>query len=217
MMVVGIPAYEQVRGILREEIISGIISPNTHLTMLDVAKRFGISHMPVREAFQWLQGEGLVKVLPHRGARVLSLTNDYVKDIYELRAVIAGLLARQSIDYMKPAVIARIDRIHEKFCNAAKLQDTTKLLALNSAFHEEIYGMGRNKEAQKTYKLYVDLLGTLRLRFGLSEVRIKEMIQEHSQIIDALHAKNKDRIEKAVRKHATGAMNNMLKLINERS
>jgi len=216
-MDIGIPAYEQVRGILRDEIISGVIPPETHLTILDTAKRFGVSHMPIREAFQWLQGEGLLTVLPHRGARVLSLTSDYVRDIYELRSVIAGLLARQSIAYLKPAGLARIDRIHRQFCDASELKDLTRLLALNTSFHEQIYGLGRNREAQKTYKLYADLLGTLRLRFGLPKGRIKEMVQEHTEIFDALRARDEDRIEKAVRKHAEGAMNNMLQLMEIKS
>lgn len=214
MICIASPAYEQVRGILREEIISGVIPPNTHLTILDVATRFGVSHMPVREAFQWLQGEGLVRVLPHRGARVLSLTHKYVQDIYELRAVIAGLLARQSIDRITPTTVERIEKIHKQFCKAAKLKNIKKMLSLNSTFHKEIYELGRNQEAQKTYKFYADLLGTLRQRFGISEARIKNMIMEHSEIIDALHARDGVQIEQAVRKHATGAMNDILKHFN---
>ena len=173
--------------------------------------------MPIREAFQWLQGEGLLKVLPHRGARVLSLTSDYVRDIYELRAVIAGLLARQSIVFLKPASLAKIDKIHQQFCDAAEIKNLKKLLALNNSFHEKIYGLGRNREAQKTYKLYADLLETLRLKFGLPQVRIKGMVQEHSEILDALHAKDEVRVEKAVRKHAERAMNNMLHLMEKES
>ena len=216
MVGIGIPAYEQLRGILRDEIISGIIPPDSHLTILDIAKRFGVSHMPVREAFQWLQGEGLLTVLPHRGARVLSLTREYVRDIYELRAVIAGLLARQSIAYLKPSVLARIDRLHQQFCDAAELGDPVKLLSLNNAFHEKIYGLGRNREAQKTYKLYAGLLGTLRLRFGLPKARITEMVREHSEILDALRSRDQDRIEAVVRRHAAGAMDNMLQLMEKK-
>ena len=67
------------------------------------------------EVFSSLQGEGLLKVLPHRGAYVLSLTTDYVRDIYELRGIIAGLLARQSISRLTPERLAELDDIQNRF------------------------------------------------------------------------------------------------------
>jgi DNA-binding GntR family transcriptional regulator len=216
-MGIGSPAYEQLRDILRNEIITGMIPSSTHLTIIDTAKRFGVSHMPVREAFQWLQGEGLLKILPHRGARVLSLNINYVRDIYELSAIIAGLLAQQSAVHLKPALLAKIDKIHNQFCTAAELKDQTKLLALNSSFHDNIYSFAKNSEAQKTYRLYVDLLRTLRLKFGFTQARIKEMVQEHTEILDALHSKNKDLIQKAIRRHYEGAANNIIHLMEKNS
>jgi DNA-binding GntR family transcriptional regulator len=209
-MEIGVPAYEQLRDLLREEIISGSIPPDTHLTILGVAKRFGVSHMPVREAFQWLQGEGLMKLQAHRGARVLSLTSDYVRDIYELRGIMAGLLARQSISYFTPESLAMLDHIHKQFCKAAKKEDLDKLLSSNHSFHNNIYMLGRNHEAKKTYKLYAGLLGTLRRRYGIQPPRLKKMIEEHSKILEALHAGDGNRVEKLVRLHGDGAMNDIL-------
>lgn len=216
-MDIGSPAYEQLRNILRNEIITGIIPSGTHLTIIDIAKRFGVSHMPVREALQWLQGEGLLKILPHRGARVLSLNINYVRDIYELSAIIAGLLAQQSAIHLKPTLLAKIDKIHKQFCAAAELKDQTKLLALNSSFHDNIYSFAKNCEAKKIYRLYVDLLRTLRLKFGFTQARIKEMVEEHSKILDALHSKNVDTIQKTIQRHYEGAANNIIHLMENNS
>ena len=214
-MEIGVPAYEQLRDLLREEIISGVIPPNTHLTILGVAKRFGVSHMPVREAFQWLQGEGLLKVLPHRGAYVLSLTRDYVRDIYELRGIIAGLLARQSISHITPAILMKLDKIHTRFCKAAKQSEFGKSMSLNNSFHENIYMLGQNNEAQRTYKLYAGLLGTLRRKYGIQSARLEKMIDEHSGILQALHSKDEILVEKLVRNHGEGAMKDILSMMEK--
>lgn len=209
-MEIGVPAYEQLRDLLREEIISGKILPDTRLTILEVAKRFDVSHMPVREAFQWLQGEGLMKLQAHRGARVLSLTSDYVRDIYEIRGILAGLLARQSISYLSPDSLAMLDHIHNQFCKAAEKEDFEKLLSSNHSFHNNIYMLGRNHEAKKNYNLYAGLLGTLRRQYGIHPPRLKKMIEEHSKILEALHAGNGNRVDKLVRHHGDGAMNDIL-------
>jgi DNA-binding GntR family transcriptional regulator len=212
-MEIGVPAYEQLRDVLREEIISGVIPPNTHLTILGVAERFGVSHMPVREAFQWLQGEGLLKVLPHKGAYVLSLTLEYVRDIYELRGIIAGLLARQSLSKMTPKVLAKLDEINTRFCDAVRQDEIETAMSLNISFHENIYMLGRNSEAQRTYRLYAGLLGTLRKKYGIQSARLDQMIHEHTDILTALHAKDEKRVEKLVRSHGEGAMDDILSMM----
>jgi DNA-binding GntR family transcriptional regulator len=214
-MEIGVPAYEQLRDLLREEILAGVIPPDTHLTILGVAKRFGVSHMPVREAFQWLQGEGLLKVLPHRGAYVLSLTRDYVRDIYELRGIIAGLLARQSISDMTPAILTKLDKIHSRFCKAVNQNEIDKSMSLNNSFHENIYMLGRNNEAQRTYKLYAGLLGTLRRKHGIQASRLEKMVDEHSGILQALHSKDEILVEKLVRSHGEGAMEDILSMMEK--
>jgi DNA-binding GntR family transcriptional regulator len=171
--------------------------------------------MPVREAFQWLQGEGLLKVQPHRGAYVLSLTNDYVRDIYELRGIIAGLLARQSLSYMTPAILVKLDKIHTRFCDAAKRNNLNILISLNNSFHENIYMLGRNMEAQRTYKLYAGLLGTLRRKYGIQSARLEKMMGEHTEILQALHAKDEILVEKLVRLHGEGAMKDILSMMEK--
>ena len=212
-MEIGVPAYERLRDLLREEIISGSIPPDTHLTIVEVAKRFGVSHMPVREAFQRLQGEGLINLQPHRGARVLSLTIDYVRDIYEIRGIMAGLLARQGVSCLTSECLGMLDRIHEEFRQAAAGNDVDRILSLNSSFHNKIYMLGRNREAKKTYRLYAGLLDTLRRKHGIQPPRLKQMTAEHSRILEAVHAGDGILTENLVRLHGEGAMSDILAML----
>jgi DNA-binding GntR family transcriptional regulator len=214
-MSITVPAYEQLRDLLREEIISGKIPPNTHLTIAEVANRFDVSHMPVREAFQRLQGEGLLKLQPHKGARVLSLSAEYVRDIYELRGIVEGLLMRQSIPHLTDSRLSELDDIHQQMSEAAEQGASRKALKLNVLFHRAIYKSAKNQEAQKIYERYAGLLGTLRRKFGFSQTRLQKMLQEHSDILEALRSRDESRAEALARIHADEAMKDILLFVDK--
>ena len=215
-MSIGVPAYEQIRDIIREEIISGAIAPGTHLTILSVAKRFNISQMPVREAFQWLQGEGLLKVLAHKGARVLALDINYVRHIYEIRGVIEGLLARQSISNISDATVLKLEKINERYREIIKKNNRMKIRSINKEFHKNIYLCSSNSDALNIYERYEGLLASLRRKYGFENKRLKEAVNEHDDILAALRAKNGHRIERLIRTHITMAMNEMLSFLQNK-
>jgi DNA-binding GntR family transcriptional regulator len=212
-MTIGVPAYEQLRDLLRSEIVSGLIPPGTRLVIADVAGRFGVSHMPVREAFQSLQGEGLVKFVAHRGAHASSLTPENVRDIYEVRGMIAGLLARQSIASLTPAVLNELETIQATFCEAVSQNNLKLVIEQNNRFHTTLYKLGKNREAQRTYQLYAALLGTLRHKYGIQPARLEKMKEEHSAILMALHSRDESLVEKLVKAHGEEAMNDILSMM----
>jgi len=205
--------YEQLKDILREEIISGNIPAESRLTIADVANRYGVSQMPVREAFQWLQGEGLIKVLPHKGARVLSLDINYVQNVYELRGVIEGLLTRRSIPHLTQPAFIKLDKIHETLATAAKKNDTKTILTLDGEFHRHIYKFSGNPEAKDVYERYAGLLRALRYKYGFTKERLTGMVEQHAHIVEALQMGDETRIEILAREHALGAMNDLLSLM----
>jgi DNA-binding GntR family transcriptional regulator len=210
---IAVPAYEQLRDLLREEIISGKLQPCVRLTIAEVAKRFGLSHMPVREAFQSLQGEGLVEITPHKGCRVLSLDIKYVKNVYEIREMIEGLLARLSAMYIKPEKLAQLTRLHNKVYEAYQEKDLKKWIKADRDFHYNIFVISDNAEALKIYTRYYSLLISLRSEFGVSQKRWKIVNEEHSAILKALKEKDQNLAELISRQHSVGAKKDMLKML----
>jgi DNA-binding GntR family transcriptional regulator len=206
-------AYEQLKDILREEIISGKIPAESRLTIAEVANRYSVSQMPVREAFQWLQGEGLIKILPHKGARVISLDVNYVQNVYELRGVIEGLLARRCLPHLTSSELEKLDDIHESLIREASDNDTKTILKLDGKFHQQIYKLSDNPEAKDVYERYAGLLRALRHKYGFTQKRLTGMIEQHHQILRALKAGNEDRLEKLARAHALGAMIDLVSLM----
>mgnify|MGYP002682749710 FL=1 len=89
-------AADQAYRLLRHDIVGGILPAGAHLAETDLAEQYGFSRTPIRESLRRLQSEGLVEVIPHRGARVIDWHNFDVEGIYDLRAAVEACLARRA-------------------------------------------------------------------------------------------------------------------------
>lgn len=206
----GVPTYAALRDHLRTEILTGVIPADARLTTAFLVERYGFSQMPIREALQALEGEGLIEIQPHKGARVLPLDPRRVRNIYELRTVIESLLARLSLPNLTNAATAELAKLHAAMKVVAAKRDSAALFALNHQFHDLIYGHADNAEALAIYDRYASLLGSLRASFGFSAERMQRMIREHGEILDALRKQDPERLEAVVRTHCDGAKEDLL-------
>ena len=211
-MKIGTPAYEQVRDILREEIVSGVIPPKTQLSILGIARRFEVSQMPVREALQWLQGEGLVIGTPHKGAHVISVDTQFIKNVFELRGAVEALLAQTSLAHISDSDIRRLESINEAFSKRIRISDVNDILSVDKDFHLTIYSYSENLIAIEIYQKYRNLIVTLRRRYGFTKRRMDEMIEQHARIIEALRSKDERLLEHLIKEHRKGAMIDLLDL-----
>lgn len=188
--------YAALTDLLRQEIVSGKLPAGSRITVADVASRYGVSQMPVREALQCLQGEGIVVLLPHKGARVLSLDAHFVNNMYDLRGVIESLLARLALPNLTNAVMARLDEIWQQIDLAAKNGDEKGLLALNGEFHRLLYRHADNPIALEIYNHYSGLMGTLRQKYGEGPGRLEEISAGLAEVLDALRAQDAERLSR---------------------
>lgn len=209
-MNVGLPAYEQIREILREEIITGEIPSGTNLKKAELADRFGVSPMPVREALQWLKGEGLVSALPHRGYKVISIDEDFIRNIFEVRTAMEELLARNSIPHRADSDIDKLIAINEKIAALSNHEQLNEIVSLDKLFHTTLYQYSTNPIASEIYEKYRALIYTLRKNCGFSSNRLAEITDQHSEIIDSIMKGNEGDLEKLIRKHKNGAMDDLL-------
>ena len=209
-MNVGQPAYEQIRDILREEIISCKILPDTHLIKADIADRFGVSPMPVREALQWLKGEGLISGLAHRGYSVISIDENFIRHIFEIRTAMEELMGRRSISLITQSDIQTLTRINDQLSAIGDRKNIEKIQALDKSFHRTLYRHCDNPISSEIYEKYRALVATLRKRHGFGPKRLPRMVREHSKIIEALIKENATVLEKLIRKHRTDAMKDLL-------
>src|SRR5918992_4459068 len=117
---------------LRSEIQHGTLAPGTRLRQNDVARRFGVSTTPVREAFAQLQAEGLVRIDPHRGAVVFHPSVDDVLEFYEIREALESLAVTHAIPNLRRDVGRELGALIERM---RRTEAARRWLTLNDEFH----------------------------------------------------------------------------------
>jgi DNA-binding GntR family transcriptional regulator len=201
------PLRESIAESIRESIINGKIKPGERLLEPNVAKLLGVSRTPVREAFFQLESEGLVEVMPRKGAIVSEISIKDALELYSVRSVLEGLAVKNATQNITPEKIEELKNVNEILIKHAKKESDNfrEITALNNQFHDLI-----NREA-KNEKLYqtIELLHKQTMRYNyiyLSVMfRLKVSIGEHEEIIKLISEKKSDEAEKLMRKHVEDA------------
>ena len=134
---------EQVLARLRQLIMSGALTPGSRIDQGDLAQRFGVSVVPVREALARLQSSGLVRIVPHRGVFVESLSAEELIDLYNVRELLEEYAARLAAATLAESEIDALQSIADQMEAAARTNDYDTYLALNRDLHFTIYRAAR--------------------------------------------------------------------------
>ncbi|WP_321473892.1 GntR family transcriptional regulator [uncultured Paludibaculum sp.] len=205
------PVYLRVRERIRSEILSGVFPPGSRLKSADLSKRYKVSQMPIREALQMLQGEGLVTVLPNRGASVRAVDNRFIENMYDIRGVIDGLLVRRACKLMNDSEIFELHGVQAKYEEAAGAGQLDASLELNKEFHHIIYVAADNPEAMSMLECHWGLVDSLRRTFGFGQERIQEIISEHRQLLRALDRRDEELATRIALLHCEQAKADLLR------
>ncbi|MDP0926457.1 GntR family transcriptional regulator [Paracoccus onubensis] len=195
---------------IRRDIVNGKLAPGSRLRVDDLSKRYGTSHIPVREALLQLAGERLVILEPHKGAILRTVTPKFVADIHDARAAIEGLLVRRATERITAQQSDVLEDLCARYEAAAATGVDDRMSAANKAFHSFIAEVADNPEASYILDQGWDLVISLRYRFGLSEDRIAEIICQHRAIVEAIRSRDPDRAIKAVQLHCDSARDDLL-------
>ena len=207
--------YEALTDLLRQEIVSGRLPGGSRVTIAEVADRYGVSQMPVREALQRLQGEGLVVLLAHRGASVLTLDAQFVRNIYDVRGAVESLLARLSLPNLTNSNMARLADICAQVSVAAEAGDEKSVRGLNSEFHTLLYRHAYNPVALAIYDRYAGLIGALRNKYGVGPGRLPEIAAELVEVLEAVRAQDVERLALLVSRACELAKQDLLRLMDQ--
>ncbi len=191
---------QQVLEQLRDMILSGELPPDTWIDQNDLAQRFGVSVVPVREALARLQSSGLVRNVPHRGVYIEALSLDELVDIYHVREVLEEHAARLAAPNLTDADVTEIARQYALMAAAAERDDDEAFLEANRLFHFTIY-----RAARGSYLL--DILGQLwdsseryrRLQLLSFPERARTSLFEATAILAACRRRDADSLGTMVR------------------
>jgi DNA-binding GntR family transcriptional regulator len=177
---------ERVHAAMVHDIVRGSLAPGSRLKIADLCARYHVSQMPIREAVQRLQGEGLVVMTPNRGARVRSIDRRFISDIYALRAALLDIIYRDMFGNWSPELAKQLSSIQRRFDAARDAGDTAACRVENEHFHKFIIAQCSNGEVLRVMATQDLLVATLRSTIGYSEERLRVQTRDHWAIIEAI-------------------------------
>ena len=199
-------AKEKVAAELRKAILSRQMQEGEVLSLDSVATQLNVSAMPVREAFQILARDGLIQLRKNKGAVVLGITETYIKEHYQLRAILESSAAALAAD--PEADISEIESVYEEAAEALLEGNLRQYTDLNRAFHSEIWTAAGN---QKMKNMISELWNGLSMGSMVSEEDYaKVSIKEHERIWRAIKAHDQKEAQKAMYDHIMRSRDDML-------
>lgn len=200
-------AAETIRQVLEDEIAGGKLAPGVRLEELDMARRFGVSRTPVREALRMLSTSGLIELKQRKGAVVAALSTERLIELFEamseLEAVCGRLAARRITEEELAALRAQVELCGKVAADANGSEDADVYYDANAAFHSLIYGACHNEYlVSEVMQLRRRLQPYRRLQLRMKG-RIGESLSEHKRIVDAIAAGNEELVADLLREHVS--------------
>ena len=203
--------HEQAAHRLREMLVEGRIPPGAKLNERELSKALTVSRTPLREAIKMLAAEGLVELLPNRGAIAVELTEEDVLNTFEVMAGLEAQSGELAAQRITDAELAEIKALHFEMLAAYTRRDLPAYYRLNSAIHSAINMAAKNPVLTATYKQVNARLQALRFRSNQDGEKWKSAVKEHGLMIDALSARD----AQAMRALLAGHLANKLGVVIE--
>jgi DNA-binding GntR family transcriptional regulator len=207
---IGATTSMRVAADLRRRILMGEFAPGTRLKIDELAAVCAVSHMPVREALHELEREGVVDVVPHRGAVIRAVDARFVRNVYDMRAALEGMLTERCAESIDTAGIDELTRFVDVFEHMAATSDPLALVRANRNLHDSINRHADNPDAVRVLGQGRLLIETLRARFGFGPRRHGAVVVEHRQLLKAIVHRDIDKAGQLARAHSIKARDDLI-------
>jgi DNA-binding GntR family transcriptional regulator len=191
---------EQLLEQLRHDILNGSLKPRERLLEERIARKYGVSRSPIREAFRILESEGLLRIMPRKGVYVADIDEEDINAIYEIRPVLEEIAAKLACRNMTTKDIEDLSKIADDMGKAAEENHSYLYFELNRKFHEAIHEFSRNKYLIRilrtmSHQTYRNRYLSLVLFGGL-----KQSHKKHVKIVEAFRERNEKKVVRLRRK-----------------
>jgi DNA-binding GntR family transcriptional regulator len=194
---------------IREDILSGVYHENEELKENTLGLELGVSRTPVREALRQLELEGLVTMIPNKGAYVTGITSKDIHDIYTIRSYLEGLCARWACEHITEAQIEALEEVLYLSDFHARRGHHEQLVELDNKFHELIYNACGSKilnHVLSDFHQYVERVRKITLAMPS---RAAKSNKEHADIVEAIKKRDGKLAEALAYEHIKNTIKNM--------
>ena len=199
---------------LREDILSGKYEEHEELKEVAIGEELGVSRTPVREAFRQLELEGLIQIIPNKGAYVTGITAKDVKDIYMIRSSLEGMCARLATENITEEQIDRLEEtilLSEFQMKKGNAFNTEQVTGLDGRFHTILYEASGSRMLARVLSDFHEYVQSARKDSIVSEERARKSIREHKQILQAIKERDADQAEQLADEHILHVIQNLKK------
>ncbi len=203
------PLRDKVFNKLRDDILSGKYKVNEELKEVALGNTLGVSRTPVREALRQLELEGLVTIIPNKGAYVKGITEEDIHDIFVIRTYLEGLCAKWACRH---ATQEELDSLDEIIClaefNATK-NKYEQMAELDSRFHQTLYDACGSKMLRHVLRDFHQYVESVRKQTLSRSERACAAIEEHKGILEAIKNRDEELAERLSNEHILTTMENL--------
>ncbi len=186
---------------IRDMIRNGVLKKGDRIVEKQLCDALGVSRTPLREALRILKSEGLIDLVPNKGAHVAQPSMQDIRELFEVMSILEGACARTAAQKMSEADFVRLDKLHRKLEKHYQQKDHEKYLEVNHKYHSLIQEMAGNK-------LFNEILGGLRQKILLYRQRqlfqpdrFEASMEEHRLLLEALRNRDADAAESLMKTH----------------
>jgi DNA-binding GntR family transcriptional regulator len=210
-----LPLRDVVFKTLRQAILKGELEPGERLMEIQLAERLGVSRTPIREAIRKLELEGLVLMIPRKGAEVARISESNLRDVLEVRRSLEELAIDLACQRMTGEELDALRATEDAFARAIKEGDTMKIAQLDEQYHESIYSSTKNQKLVQILNNLREQMYRYRLEYIKDGDKHQILVVEHEQILKALRLRHVQEAKMAIREHIDNQEITILKNLKE--
>jgi DNA-binding GntR family transcriptional regulator len=210
-----LPLRDVVFNTLRDAILKGEFAPGERLMEKNLAERMGVSRTPIREAIRKLELEGLVIMVPRKGAEVASITGKDISDVLEVRATLEALAVRLACKNMTEQDLQELSAVNNEFKKAAKEKNVKNLIDRDVEFHDIIFHSSNNHKLIQITNNLREQIYRFRVEYIYKMKSYDTLVEEHEEIVKLMKNRKGKEASIVASKHIENQERSVLKFFTE--
>lgn len=206
-----LPLRDVVFNTLRKAILTGELKPGERLLEIQLANQLGVSRTPIREAIRKLELEGLVIMMPRRGAEVAQITEKDLRDVLEVRRALDALCAELACDRITEEEKQKLKDACDEFEKATATGDATTIAAADVALHDIIVEVTGNRRLIQLINNLSEQMYRYRFEYIKDENQHNNLVEEHRMIYESIVRGDKEGAAKAAKLHIDNQESSIIK------
>jgi len=173
---------------LRQMVLEGQLQPGEKINEKRLTEQFGVSRTPLREALKVLANEGLLDLVPHRGAVITRQSEAELAEVFRVLAALEGLAGELAAEHAEQAALEEITALTRELRQTFEISDRPTYFRINQAIHAAILAAAGNDTLLRSHELLAFRLQRARYQANLTPERWRAAVEEHEAIAEALRA-----------------------------